>query len=145
MFRLKTAAFFDAAAILTRLDPAKRAALSRGGAFIRRTAKTSIRRRKTPSTPGQPPTNQTGTLKKLLLFGWDPTTASVVIGPALFEGRRSPNTPKPPPLTLEIGGTIYRRRRDGLEPTRLAPRPYMAPALAKNLDRLPNHWNNVLK
>jgi len=145
MLRLQTASFFDSAAVLTALDPSRRVALARGGAFIRRTARNSIRRRKTPSTPGQPPTNQTGTLKKLLFFGYDRSTSSVVVGPALFAGRKSPDGPTPPTLTLEAGGTFYRQRRDALEARRIEPRPYMGPALAANLSKLPPLWKDVLK
>ena len=48
-------------------------------------------------------------------------------------------------LTLEAGGTIYRQRRDALEARRIQPRPYMGPALAANLSKLPPLWKDVLK
>lgn len=52
------------------------------GAFVRKRAMSSIRRRKNPSKPGRPPTNQTGQLKRSIFFAADEHTAT--IGPTKF-------------------------------------------------------------
>ena len=62
--------FFDRQAVTSRMDPAKRKVLSKFGAFVRRTAKGSIRRRKKPAPPESPPSSHTGLLKKFIFFGY---------------------------------------------------------------------------
>lgn len=47
--------FFDRPKVRRAVDKAKRQVLSRGGAFIRTTAKRSIRKRKGTAPPGKPP------------------------------------------------------------------------------------------
>jgi len=47
--------FFDREAVTSRVDPATRKVLSKFGAFVRRTAKGSIRRRRKAAPPGSPP------------------------------------------------------------------------------------------
>lgn len=145
MIGLKVASFFDSAEVLAAVDPATRKALSRSGAFVRRTARGLIRKRKAVSKPDTPPTDRGGALKRLLFFGYDRQTSSVVIGPALFAARKSPAPKEPPTLALEAGGFVYRYRRDRLESSPLAPRPYMGPALAKNLSALPTYWKDVIR
>ena len=46
--------FFDREAVTSRVDPATRKVLSKFGAFVRRTAKGSIRRRRKAAPPGSP-------------------------------------------------------------------------------------------
>ena len=82
------ASFFTAEAVLKALTRAERQALSKAGAFVRRRARNSIRKRKAVSNPGGPPTDRGGALKRLLFFVFDPTSRSVVVGPVLFEGQR---------------------------------------------------------
>ncbi len=78
--RMKTL-FFDTPRVQREADAASRAALSRAGAFIRRRAKTSSRKRKGLSRPGQPPHSHAGRPRRLIFFAWDPATESLVIGP----------------------------------------------------------------
>jgi hypothetical protein len=96
-----TAGFFDREAVQESIDTATLKALSRFGAFVRRRAQTSMRRRKSPSAPGSPPSVHSGELKRLLFFAWDSSTKSVVVGPAAF-GSRAGQTP---PIQ-EFGGTL---------------------------------------
>ena len=67
------------------------------GAYVRRAAKSSIRKAKSTSKPGRPPHSHVGTLKRLLYFGFDPATASVVVGPVPFAAGTAPRV-------LELGG-----------------------------------------
>jgi len=76
--------FFDKQAVLSAVDKATRQNLSKFGAFVRRRAKSSIRpasKKRTVSQPGNPPLSHTGLLRKWILFAWDPSSRSVVIGP----------------------------------------------------------------
>jgi hypothetical protein len=132
--------FFDRPAVLSKVDAATRRVLSKFGAFVRRTAKSSIRKRKKPSPPGKPPSSHTGLLKRLIFFGYDPNRRSVVIGP---EPLRS--TVEAPPL-LEYGGTARRKGRGGKSVTATyKPRAYMGPAFQKEQQSLPSLWRDSVK
>jgi len=133
--------FFDRKKVITTVDRATRKVLSRFGAFVRTAARSSIRRRKKPSQPGQPPTNWTGLLKRFLFFSFEPSKRSVVIGPAKL------NKPsRDAPELLEKGGTAVRRDRRGKRKrAQYRPRPYMGPAFEKERKKLPNLWRNSVK
>lgn len=139
--------FFDRAKVVDALDKASRRALSKAGAFIRQRAKTSIRPRKRSSLPGQPPHSHTGLLRQLILFGYDPGTRSVVVGPAKIN--RSTGAPH----VLEFGGRTvietYRHRRGRVQKVRrqvtIEARPYMGPALEEERPSLPKHWANSVR
>ncbi|MEO0511798.1 MAG: hypothetical protein AAF108_02760 [Planctomycetota bacterium] len=66
--------FFDRPAVQRAIDPARRRALSKAGAFVRQRAKTSMRKRRGTSRPGQPPFAHEGSLRRMVLFGYDPRT-----------------------------------------------------------------------
>lgn len=79
--------FFDRLAVQDKLAAKELRAMSRIGAFIMRGARQSIKRRKSSSAPGSIPhahsTDKVATLKNIL-FGFDPSTHSVVVGPVLL-------------------------------------------------------------
>jgi hypothetical protein len=155
--------FFDRQTVVNAVDKAKRQALSRAGAFIRTAAKSSIRSRKGAAPPGQPPHSHTGLLKRFIFFGYDPSTESVVVGPAKL------NRPTGAPHILEFGGGVVakkpllvpvgntgrdrkgrftaRRLRRIPAGTRLKyePRPFMGPALEKERPNLPKTWANSVR
>lgn len=83
--------FFDRLAVQNRLEAKELRAMSRIGAFLMRGAQKSIKRRKSSSVPGSPPhahsTDRVATLKNIL-FGYDPGSRSVVVGPVLLSRRR---------------------------------------------------------
>jgi hypothetical protein len=114
-------ALFDKDVVLRAVDKATREVLSKFGAYVRTTAKQSIKKtpfaskkergqeridfsRKT-STPGSPPYSQTGKLKKGIFFSFDRQTKSVVTGPARF-----PSGKGTAPAVLEYGGSVGSRR-----------------------------------
>lgn len=129
--------FFDKAAVVRNVDATTRRVLSRFGAFVRRTARSSIRKRKRVSDPGSPPSSHTGLLKRFIWFGYDPGRDSVVIGPA----RLSQAGRGKAPALLEHGGTARR----GKKRTRYEPRPFMGPAFEKELPQLPAMWRDSVK
>ena len=140
-FKAAKAGFFDRAAVLGAVDRATRKVLSRFGAFVRTTARSSIRRRKNISRPGQAPTSWTGLLKKFLFFSFDRASRSVVIGPV----RLSESRGEAPPL-LEHGGTATRTDRQGRnERVVYERRPYMGPAFDKELPKLPELWRDSVR
>lgn len=81
--------FFDERAVQNALDKGTRRALSKFGAFVRARAKSSIRKRKSVSKPGSPPSSHTGKLKKHIYFGYDVQRKSVVIGALPFSSSRA--------------------------------------------------------
>jgi len=140
--RLKSL-FFDRQAVERAVDKAKRQVLSRAGALVRTAARTSIRPRRGTSAPGQPPYSHVGLLRRLILFGYDRQSDSVVIGPVRL------HKPGSAPHVLEFGGTTImeewrggRRRRRRV---RVRARPYMGPALARERDKLPALWSGSVR
>lgn len=101
--RLKTDLFFDRNLVVNAVGLTAAKALSRGGAFVRRKARSLVRYRKRPSSPGKPPSahGNWSALRELLFFNYDPATKSVVVGPAIFgsQGGRVPGV-------LERGGIV---------------------------------------
>ncbi|RPI76138.1 MAG: hypothetical protein EHM42_15010 [Planctomycetaceae bacterium] len=138
--------FFDRV-IITTENRATIKALSRMGAFIRTSARSSIRKagkKGKTSKPGQPPRSQTGLLKKHIYFGYEGSNRSVVVGPARLGGTSQPESVE----TLEHGGnaTITSGRKN--PKTRVVPieaRPYMGPAMQKNLPKFPSLWANTFR
>ena len=138
--------FFDSKEVVSATDKAARSVLSKIGAFIRREAKSSIRpggKKHKASLPGQPPRSQTGLLKRFIFFGYDAATQSVVVGPAKLNGVKG----KDAPHTLEYGGktVLSHQTSDFSKSVNIAKRPFMQPALNKNLPKLPAMWANSIK
>jgi len=130
--------FFTSRAVLSATDRATRRVLSRFGAYVRRTAKSSIRKRKRISSPGKPPSSHTGLLKRFIFFGYDRARRSVVIGPArLTQGGRGDA-----PSLLEYGGTTALKTRGKRKRARFRARPYMGPAMEKERPKLPQMWRD---
>jgi len=163
--------FFDSDKVVRLVDKANRRNLSKAGAFVRQTARNSIRRRKGASRPGQPPTNITGTLKRFLFFAYDAGTKTTVVGPAatnqvFFNGNGEPVRGTVPQI-LERGGSIRLlevQRIDGqwvradlrskrrlaekpqrMRTVRIQARPYMGPAYTANEAKIALLWKDSVK
>lgn len=136
--------FFNSARVIRAMDAATRRALTKVGAFIRTRAKTSIRKRKGVSRPGQPPHSHVGTLRRLLFFALGPDRKSVVVGPARFGAGKAPSR-------LEFGGKAIRiskhqsGKRGRRRIVRYRKRPFMGPALEAELPAIPSRWRNSLR
>ncbi len=130
--------FFDREKVVRAVDTAKRAVLSKAGAFIRTVARTSIRKRKGSAPPGSPPHSHVGLLRNFILFGYDRASDSVVVGPAKL------NKSTEAPRVLEHGGvttvTKFARGRLRKRRVRIKARPFMGPALEKERPKLPKLW-----
>ena len=139
-----TAWFFDAPAVLKAVDAGTIKVLSKFGAFVRRTMKSSIRKRRKSSEPGKPPSSHTGLLKQFIFFSFDPRNRSVVIGPEKLNAKIG-STPE----VLEYGGSnviaTYRKKVVSKHTVSIKARPYARPALEKELPKLPEMWRNSVK
>ena len=133
--------FFDRQAVISKVDAATRRVLSKFGAFVRRSAKSSIRKRKKPAPPGQPPSSHTGLLKKFIFFGYDAARHSVVIGPTRLNQK---GRGEAPPL-LEYGGKATLVRRGKKKRVTYQARPYMGPAFEKEKPQLPAMWRGSVR
>ena len=141
--------FFDRAGVINKVDVATRKVLSRFGAFVRTTAKHSIRKKKGPSAPGTPPNSHVGLLRKFIFFSYEPTAKNVVIGPTLLSRKKSGSNTIPE--VLEYGGNGERMMWDDTEKQRkskkvtIRSRPFMHPAMDKELPKLPAMWKNSVR
>jgi hypothetical protein len=136
-----TKLFFDKKAVRDKVDAGTRRVLSKFGAFVRRTARGSIRKRKKPSPPGQPPSSHVGLLKKFIFFGYEPAKRSVVIGPV----RLSQQGRGEAPHLLEYGGTGTVQRKGKRRRGKIRARPFMAPAAEKEHPKLPAMWRDSVR
>ncbi len=128
LFRVTPDVFFARQTIRDALDQATFRTLSRIGARVRLTARRSIRRRAGPSRPGKPPHTHTDFLRNDILYGLDQEEHAVVIGPW-----KSPWFNE----LHEFGG-------DSLART-YPERPFMGPALEKNLDKIAPEWRDSVR
>lgn len=156
--------FFDRPAVIDAVDRAEVRVLGRFGAFVRRRARSLIRRSKRKvSLPGEPPRSHSPEPNlRTILFAYNQRTHSVIVGPVYLNQSRSARTyvsQRKVPRVLEKGGTLQvrevrygkrwrtpgRRTPEAGQPKRvrsirIAPRPYMVPALAAEADNFPDLW-----
>lgn len=160
--------FFDRQAVIDRVKKTNRRALSKAGAFIRRRARSSLRRRKKSSAPGKPPSihsrDRVATLKNIL-FAYEPQSESLVIGPVKLNIKNllGPQlTSETVPQIHEFGASVrfkeanvggkwlsgIRRVRPGTpvrtRSARYPQRPFMGPALEAEKDNIPDAWRGTL-
>lgn len=164
-------AFFDHRKVTKAVDRQSRRSMSRSLAFVRRRLRSTYRRRKRASKPGQAPSvhsrDPVATLKNVL-FAYDHRTKSGVVGSVKLNGQKSlvKGSGSLPGL-LESGGTVVipeeswdgqtwrtqtRRRRvtPGKKTRRrqvsIAPRPAASVALEKEKQagNIASPWANVV-
>jgi hypothetical protein len=134
--------FFDRPAVAKAIGKANARALGKAGAFVRRRARSSLRRRKSVSMPGHPPSvhssDSVKTLKNIL-FAYEPTRTSVVVGPVKLGGGGYVV-----PAVHEFGGAATIARGSGRRRRKVAARypkrPYMKPALDKEAPKFATLW-----
>ena len=141
--------FFDRQIVISAVGAATAKNMSRAGAFIQRAARSSLRRRKSASAPGQPPsvhTNDRVATLKNIWFTYDPANTSVVVGPLkLGRSKLSGSNQPTVPALHEYGGVAVvgkgkRRRR-----ARYAARPFMGPAMIKEMPKFEGLWADSVK
>jgi hypothetical protein len=114
--------FFDRSGVLRAVERGRRKALSRYGAYVRKIAQNSMKRRKGSAPPGMPPYVHVGLLKRHIYFTYDAANQSVVIGPILIKAGSTV------PSLLEYGGNVGKKTYEA--------RPYMRRAHQQGLSKL---------
>ncbi len=124
---------------VSELNAEQLAAYKRRSAIAKAKGQPRPRRPLQSSKPGQPPRSRLGLLKKFILFGYDSSSRSVVVGPARLNGVVG----GPQALeALEEGGQT--RTPQG-QTVSIKARPFMGPAYAKESPKLPAMWANSVK
>jgi len=136
--------FFDCKAVRSAVDRTARRVLSRFGAFVRRAARSSIRKRKRASAPGEPPSSHTGLLRRFIFFGYDAGKRSVVIGPARLNQKvgDAPHALEHGGMSTVVEGLRGKRRKRKIK---IAARPYMGPAFEQEKPKLAAMWRDSVK
>lgn len=130
MIGFKAKALFNARPVQRKVNQTKFTNLRHAAGAIRLTARRSIREHPKPSLPGTPPHTQTRLLKESIVYRVDDVQRSVLVGPdATIIG--------PIGCVHEFGG-LFRGRR-------YPARPFMGPAVQKNIHRLPKLWAGSIK
>lgn len=82
-----TKLFFDRPAVISAVDRATLRQLSTFGRFVRRRARSSIRKRKKVSKPGEPPSSHKSSEPNLrtIFYAYEPANRSVIIGPVKLD------------------------------------------------------------
>ena len=125
--------YFDQAKVIKLLDRKSRNALTKAGAYVRRSAMQSMRSSKKTAPPGEPPrAHKNPFLKRGIRFGYDERERRMVCGPLLRQQTRNQMVPK----LLEKGGMIVKMQGKKLRQMTYKGNPYMKPALDKNVDKI---------
>lgn len=121
---------FDSAAVVNAVRNGNLKALRQAGAYVRKSARNSVKKSKHSSIAGTPPHTRRGLLKRSLLFGVEPRRMAVVIGPAFkFVGIS---------MTAHEFGGMYRHRK-------YPKRPLMGPTLIKTAPQISKLWTDSVK
>jgi hypothetical protein len=147
--RQKQQYFFDRQKVINAVGKAAAKNLSQAGSFIRRSARSSLRRRKSVAPAGSPPSvhsrDPVGNLKNIW-FVFEPARQSVVVGPLLLSGSRLRGSNRPTvPALHELGGTAVVTRRKRKRKVKYAARPFMGPAMQRELPKFAGLWANSIK
>lgn len=141
--------FFDRQIVIDAVGKATAKNLSKAGSYIRTSARSSLRRRKSTSPPGEPPSVHTkdrvATLKNIW-FVFEPANRSVVVGPLKLNGSRlEGSNRKTVPALLELGGAAVVTSRKLKRRAKYAPRPFMGPAMERELPKFVGLWANLVQ
>lgn len=112
-----------------RIKNKQRKVLFALGKYLKTTMQRSMRYRKGPSKPGQPPSahKKTGApLRSTIRFEVDLVSGSVVAGPLKFHSVSQPSG-KPVPELIDKGGPVFAELKGVSVVANIAPRPFTAP------------------
>lgn len=159
-FKAMKEGFFDREKVINAIAPATLKALKEFGRQIRKRAQKSLVYADDVSSPGSPPhahksqtitkksksTGKTRTrsvsfLREYIFFAFDKANESVVIGPARLNSTLAPQSLH----ALEYGGTSIVREKKTTRSMTVRARPFMRPALAADLHKLPPLWRNSIR
>lgn len=133
--------------VIRKAQDAAEAVGKRFGALLRTVAMRSLGRPRKdgrPSDPGKPP-RASRIFRRSILFAWDSSSRSVVVGPRLLPGRATKDAPE----MHELGGATSRKIRENgtvrRGRVRYPKRPTMVPALEKSQNKLPELWAGAIR
>lgn len=162
MFTIKAAKsnFFDRKSVLDAVGRASVKVFNEFGRAVRKRAQKSLVYADGPSAAGAPPhAHKTGTrrrvskstgkvrvrsvsfLREFLFYAYDPSTKSVVIGPAKLNSVVSPDAL----AALEYGGTSTVKVGGKLKRAPIAAHPFMRPAAEAETPGLPAMWRDSVR
>lgn len=121
--------FFDRDRIIRAMDAKTRTVLAKTGGFTRLVMKRAMRKvtkKRNVSQPGEYPLAHEGTLRRLIFFGYDLPSKSLVVGPTLFKGKRGSGSTKTVPELVNYGGVARRMASTGRVVQHYRPRPFVA-------------------
>ena len=161
--------FFDRQVVQNEIDKQQRRSISRSLAFVRRRARSLLRRRKRVSAVGSPPSVHKDPGLKTILFAYDMRTKGGIVGPVkLNQVNMTATGSVPVPGIMELGGTVriqetqsitngewYRRnlkrqnkpgQKRRVRTVKYEKRPFMAPALEMEAEagNILSPWANVV-
>ena len=161
-FTIKEAAgnFFDKKKVIDAVDRATLRIFKTFGRLVRKRAQASLKYGETTSAPGTPPTahrsrdvsrtsKSTGKtrkrsvsfLREYLYFAFDPSTKSVVIGPARLNSTVTSDALP----ALEFGGQSVKAIRGKRQRINVQARPFMGPAAKAETPGLPAMWRDSVR
>lgn len=168
-FKAAKEGFFDRVKVMNAMDKATHKVFNEFGRKVRSGAQASLVYDEKPSRPGDPPhahrtftivrrSRKTGQVKfskktgkplkrtvsllrEYLFYSFDKRSNSVVIGPAGLSGTVS----KDAPHALEYGGPSTIKNRGQKQRINIRARPFMRPAAAKEIPKLPPRWRNSVR
>jgi len=160
--------FFDRKVVQNAVDKQQRRAISRSLAFVRRRARSLLRRRKRVSAAGSPPSVHSDPGLKTILFAYDMRTKGGIVGPVkLNKVSMTWLGSRPLPYVMELGSQVkiheiqrsdgkwYRRdfrrktrpnQKRRIRSVKYPPRPFMGPALEMESEagNILSPWSNVV-
>lgn len=155
-----TGNFFDKKKVIDAVDRATRKIFSKFGANVRKRAQKSLEYAKGISRPGRPPhAHKTITVKKtskstgrvrfrsvsflreFLFFAFEPSTKTVVIGPARLNSTVTSDALS----ALEYGGQSVKVERGKRKRINIQARPFMGPAAKAETPGLPAMWRDSVR
>lgn len=111
-----------------------------------------IRILRNPSTPGSPPRSIKGQLKRFLFFSYDDSNGpNVVVGSEWLPQAKNLVSKFPVPAMHEQNSPLHKyvtrrkKKNSGLVAQKYPERPYMKPAFASNIPKLPTIYKDVIK
>lgn len=152
MLKIRTNLKINFAGVTKKKQSAKERVLKRSGAIVRGIMRRMIKKRKKNSQPGSPPHShvESGGIKNLIHWFYDPLRQTVVIGPEIDPSKPNVN---PVPGVLNAGGlTMVRTSKDRQKKggpnrvlARIKPRPYRDEALNRFKTTYPELWRDCIR
>ena len=136
-------AFFDRSAVLAQIGARRVKVLSKAGAFSAPRADEHAEMQGHLSARPASPTHE-GSLRRLVLFGYDRSSDSVIVGPVGFNKSVAPA--RAPSFGGESTRSFFSKRQGRVmkKTVQIRPRPYMGPQLDREAARFLGLFKDAL-